>query len=178
MARSKSVATKHAQKARKLAADRPGPEMARKKRRWRPNTVASREVRRYQRSVDPLIPKRPVRRIVQHMLQELSSTGDMRMTRNAFEQLYSMASTIMSETLGAAERVRSAENGAKSIRRRHMRVGRSMIGIKCLSDSQMPIERNASDSLGTSRKNRAVPRPVAPPVAPSVVKVEPDQNEN
>jgi hypothetical protein len=53
-----------------------------------------------------------------------------------------------------------------------------MIGIKCLSDSQMPIERNASDSLGTSRKNRAVPRPVAPPVAPSVVKVEPDQNEN
>lgn len=171
MARSKGIAIKNAQKARKLA---DGPEVARKKRRWRPNTVASREVRRYQRSVDPLIPKRPVRRIVQYLLQELSPAGDMRMTRNAFEQLYNMASTVMSEALGAAERVRAAENGAKSIRRRHLRVGRSMLGIKCLSDSQMPIERNASDSLGMSRKNRPVPRPVAPPV----VKVEPAPDGN
>lgn len=129
--------------------------------------MASREVRRYQRSVGPLVPKRPVRRIVQHMLQELSPSGDMRMTRNAFEQLYIMASTVMSETLGAAERVRAAEKRTKSIRRRHMRVGRAMIGIKCLSDSQMPVERNASDCLGVPRRGGAVPQSLAPPPAKS-----------
>lgn len=167
MARSKGAAIKNAQKARKGATADTMSDTARKKRRWRPDTVASREVKRYQRSVDPLVPKRPVRRIVQCMLRDLSSAGDMRMTRNAFEQLYSMVSTIMSETLGAAERVRAAEKRTKSIRRRHMRVGRSMIGIRCLSDSQMPIERNASDSLSGPRKSGAVPRLLAPPPAKS-----------
>jgi len=136
MARSKAI-------AKRIVPDgaaKPAP--IKKKRRYRPGTIAKREVRRYQHSVAPLIPRLPVRRLVQSMLTDCSSSGQpMRMTRTAFEQLYAISSTIMSEALGAAERVRASEKKGKSIMPRHVRVGRTMLGIKCLSDSQLPIER-------------------------------------
>jgi len=62
------------------------------------------------------------------------------MTRNAFETVYEMVSAVTTEVLAAAERVRLAENSCKSIRVRHLRVGRGLVGIHCLSDAQIPLE--------------------------------------
>ena len=112
----------------------------RKPRRWKSKTVAAREIRKCQRSISHLIPSQAVRRVVKDFLRELSTDGNARMTRNAFEMLLAMSSTVMSDTLGAAERVRATENASQSIRASHVRVGRSMIGVRCLSDAQLPIE--------------------------------------
>ena len=155
MARSKAVAIKNARDAEaRLAAKAPP-----KKRRWRPDTVAKREIRKCQKSTSPLIPRRPIRKIVRELLADLSKGGDARMTRNAFEHLFQMSSVVMAEALGAAERIRVAENRTKSIRSRHLRVGRATLGIHCLSDAQLPMEFSA---------RRRVARPPAPPAAETV----------
>ncbi|RWS30907.1 histone H3 variant-like protein [Leptotrombidium deliense] len=43
-----------------------------KTRRWRPGTVALREIRRYQKSVENLIPRMPFQRLVREITQSLS----------------------------------------------------------------------------------------------------------
>lgn len=44
-------------------------------RRFRPGTVALREIRKYQKSTDPLIPRAPFRRLVCEVAQGLSAKG-------------------------------------------------------------------------------------------------------
>ena len=49
----------------------------REKRRWRPGTVALREIRKYQKSSDLLIPKAPFARVVRELMDKFffSSIG-------------------------------------------------------------------------------------------------------
>ena len=44
-----------------------------KKRRWRPGTVALRQIRRYQRSTDLLLPKLPFQRLVREVAESFKS---------------------------------------------------------------------------------------------------------
>ena len=44
-----------------------------KKRRWRPGTAALREIRKFQKSADLIIPKAPFSRLVREILQDLQS---------------------------------------------------------------------------------------------------------
>ena len=48
----------------------PTPRRARKPHRWRSGTVALREIRRYQKTTDLLIPKLPFQRFYRELLQE------------------------------------------------------------------------------------------------------------
>jgi hypothetical protein len=48
-------------------------EATRKKRRFRPGTVALREIRKYQQSVDLLLRKRPFQRLVKEITQGVSN---------------------------------------------------------------------------------------------------------
>jgi len=57
----------------KAAAATPG--SAKKKFRYRPGTVALREIRAYQRSAELLVPKLPFSRLVKEIAQERSSSG-------------------------------------------------------------------------------------------------------
>ena len=116
------------------------PSTERKPRRWRPGTVARREIRKYQKSTKNVLPRSPVKRIVKALLAEYSTNGEARMTRHAFENIYEMVSSVATDALKAAERVRAAENRVQSIRSRHLRIGRGLIGVHCLSDSQIPLE--------------------------------------
>ena len=54
---------------------RPMPESAKKKHRYRPGTVALREIRQYQESTNLLIPKLPFSRLVKEIAQERSVAG-------------------------------------------------------------------------------------------------------
>ena len=54
----------------------PNAEGIKKKRRWRPGTVALREIRRYQRSTDLLIRRAPFQRLVREIAEE--QMGDVR----------------------------------------------------------------------------------------------------
>ena len=46
-----------------------------KKRRWRPGTVALREIRKYQRNTDLLIRKAPVKRVCKSLLEQMYDVG-------------------------------------------------------------------------------------------------------
>jgi len=63
-----------AQKSRKsMTAATPGSQ--KKKQKWRPGTVALREIRQYQRSTNLLIPKLPFSRLIKEIAHERSSNG-------------------------------------------------------------------------------------------------------
>jgi len=55
------------------AARRPPPPHVRKAHRYRPGTVALREIRRYQKSTDLLIRKAPFQKLVREIAQKLES---------------------------------------------------------------------------------------------------------
>jgi histone H3 len=55
------------------AARRPPPPRVRKAHRYRPGTVALREIRRYQKSTDLLIRKAPFQKLVREIAQKLES---------------------------------------------------------------------------------------------------------
>ena len=93
MARTKQTARKStggkaprkqlAQKAARKSA--PGIDGVKKPHRYRPGTVALREIRKYQKSTDLLIPKLPVQRLVREIAQERRT--DIRFTTTALLSL-------------------------------------------------------------------------------------------
>ncbi|RWS30899.1 histone H3 variant-like protein [Leptotrombidium deliense] len=54
---------------------RPEEQVKVKKRRYRPGTVALREIRRYQKTTDLLIARAPFQRLIREITQELSVEG-------------------------------------------------------------------------------------------------------
>lgn len=96
MARTKQTARKStggkaprkamAQKAARRSA--PATGGVKKAHRFRPGTVALREIRKYQKSTDLLIPRRPFQRLVQEIVQDMSSSGNpLRLQSHALEAL-------------------------------------------------------------------------------------------
>lgn len=94
MARTKQTARKHlggkaprkelaAKAARVDAASAKGG--VRKQHRWRPGTVALRDIRRYQRSTDLLIRKLPFQRLVREIAQQYKN--DLRFQATAIEAI-------------------------------------------------------------------------------------------
>lgn len=144
--------SKSKMKKKVAAADTTSEVQKRKPHRWRPGTVAQREIRKFQKTTKNVLPRSPVKRIVKALLAEYSTNGDARMTRNAFESLYEMVSAVATDALAAAERVRVSENKVQSIRSRHLRVGRGLIGVHCLSDSQIPLEFTLRSRPKSERK--------------------------
>lgn len=71
-------------------------EIAKKKRRWRPGTVALREIRRYQISTELLLRKLPFRRIVRDI--GANYKDDLRFTSGAMEALQEASEDFLVET--------------------------------------------------------------------------------
>jgi histone H3/H4 len=65
----------------------------RKKHRYRPGTVALREIRRYQKNTDPVIPKKPFERLVREIVQEakVGYLHDVRLEKEAMFALQEIA---------------------------------------------------------------------------------------
>lgn len=61
----------------------PSTGSARKPHRYRPGTVALREIRRLQKSVDMLIPKKPFQRLAREVVQDMPRKNDFRMQASA-----------------------------------------------------------------------------------------------
>ena len=120
MARAKRTATKRAgvvdiaksrtekqaaEVAAAAAAKSDTTDVPKKKRRFRPGTVALREIRRYQQSTEPLIRLAPFVRLVRKLAQEqcdslhLSMKSDLRFQRNALQLLREAAEMFVINTL-------------------------------------------------------------------------------
>jgi histone H3 len=66
-----------------------------KKHRWRSGTVALREIRRYQKSTDLLLPKLPVQRLIREIAQDCKN--DLRFTRDALEAAHTAVEQYITE---------------------------------------------------------------------------------
>ena len=78
--------------AKKVAAARRKAE-GKKPHRYRPGTVALREIRRYQRSTELLIRQAPFRRLVRELVQDLKQ--DFRIAAQAFKALQEAAEAYL-----------------------------------------------------------------------------------
>ena len=102
MARTKQTARKHPQAGRKAPSGKaPRKQLAKKGanktttkgRRFRPGTVALKEIRKYQRSTDLLIRKLPFQRLVKEIAQQFKT--DMRFQSAALAALQEAAEAYL-----------------------------------------------------------------------------------
>ena len=71
-----------------------------KKRRWRPGTVALREIRKYQKAHGFLVPRQRLNRLVREILGDY---GNWRITKDALLALQDESETMLVETFAAAQ---------------------------------------------------------------------------
>ena len=74
----------------------------RKPHRWRPGTVALREIKKYQRSVDNLIRRAPFRRLVREIANDFKV--DLKFTKNSFDCLQEATEQFMVERFRQAQK--------------------------------------------------------------------------
>ena len=84
----------------------------RKPRRYRPGTVALREIRRYQKSTELLIPKAPMSRLVKEVLQYACGKPDYRMQSIALAAVHEASEAY---TVGLMEDVNLCAIHAKRV---------------------------------------------------------------
>lgn len=100
MARTKQTARKSTGGKRPMVLSkaplRPvGPPGVKKHHRYRPGTVALREIRRYQKSTELLIRKGPFQRLVREITQSISHNADMRFQSTALMALQEAAEAYL-----------------------------------------------------------------------------------
>ena len=75
------------------------PEDEKKKRRWRPGTVAKREIRKLTRSTDLLFPKASFSRVVREICQNKIHNGhETRFTKNSMKAIQVLADHVSNGT--------------------------------------------------------------------------------
>jgi len=84
-----------AQKRKSMSGPSRTPGTQRKKQKWRPGTVALREIRQYQRSTNLLIPKLPFSRLIKELANERSSSGGLRFQSSALMALQEAAESYI-----------------------------------------------------------------------------------
>ena len=70
----------------------------RRRRKFRPGTVALREIRKYQKSTELLIRKLPFQRLVREVFQQISSTQTFRVTPQALLALQEASESFLIHT--------------------------------------------------------------------------------
>jgi len=89
--RATALIEKDLQKRKKAQQARDRLSMQRRPRRFRPGTVALREIRRYQASTNYLINRAPFQRLVRQICQDLNHTKEMRFQASAINAIQSAA---------------------------------------------------------------------------------------
>ena len=90
----RSGITKEPYSAKKTPSKKSGPGGVKKPHRYRPGTVALREIRRYQKSTELLIRKLPFQRLVREIAQDLTKT-DLRFQGTAILALQEAAEAYL-----------------------------------------------------------------------------------
>lgn len=77
------------------------------KRRWRPGTVAKREIRKLSRTTNLLFPKASFCRVVREICQDRVPNGhEMRFTKNSIKAIQEAAEVFVTETFHKADLAR------------------------------------------------------------------------
>jgi len=109
MARTKQL------EAKRLTGSAVGPvdldKKPRKKPRWKPKTVARREITKYQRSTDLLIPRACFNRCVRQIADRLEGTEGMRWRPEALLALQHAAESHVASVMRDTRRINDARGG-------------------------------------------------------------------
>lgn len=74
----------------KKGANKPSP-IEKKKRKWKPGTVALREIRRYQRQTEAIVPRAAFGRVVRDIAGEYAAKGAIRFQADSLDALQNAA---------------------------------------------------------------------------------------
>lgn len=96
----------------------------RKKHRFRPGTVALREIRRYQKSTDLVIPKLPFQRLVRELAGD-AMNRDLRFSRVALEALQEAAEAYAVEMFQESQ-ICALHNKRTTVHQKDMRLARKL----------------------------------------------------
>ncbi len=97
-----------------------------KKHRFRPGTVALREIRNMQRSTDLLIPRQPMRRLIRELAGEQRS--NIRMTKDAVESLHVAAEAFITDLFSSGMYM-AVFAGRKSLELKDLRMAVEQSGL-------------------------------------------------
>lgn len=138
-------------------ADGPKLEGAQKrKHRWRPGTVAMRDIRKAQRETHPLLGKKLVNDMVRVCLP---ADRGFKVKRGALAAIREAASAFMVDYFTQANKVRYLNNKSKTLTVVDTCIGRATMGVACMSDISSPM-------ILPLAKKAAIVAPRAVPVAP------------
>jgi histone H3 len=126
MARTKAEPVKNASTAEIPAVA--GEKKARKPHRFRPGTVALREIRRYQKSTDLLIKKAPIRRLVREIDQDIHANNCHRFNGEAMSAIHTAAEAYLEELFASAIAI-SINRKATTLQRKDMRLAVKLTGM-------------------------------------------------
>jgi len=121
--RKRQVADKMKKKAGGAAAEVALGKKERKPHRFKPGTVALREIRRYQKSVETLIPKLPLRRVIREVAAPYQD--DLRFSAQALDALQQASEAYLVELFSDANNC-AIEHDRKTVEPRDMRLAMLM----------------------------------------------------
>jgi histone H3 len=116
------------------------PANVKKPRRYRPGTVALREIRRYQKTTDLLIPKAPMSRAVKEILYDLCNTNPYKMQSIALAAVHEASEAF---TVGLMEDANlCAIHGKRvGVLPKDMQLARRLRGEDALDYRSIPPEK-------------------------------------
>jgi histone H3/H4 len=137
--------------------------VARKKRRWKAGTVATREIRQLQLTTDLVIPRRSFQRFVREIIQNRdvfsASRRVKRITMGALESLQEATEAFVSEAIGNAQIICAEMGGKKTLTVEGLRIASTLLlnkGTIPVDKRPRPVSINGAPPPATAKRATAV----------------------
>ena len=109
-----------------------------KKRRWKPGTVAARQVVRASRQTHPLITRTAIRKMVASATHKTGT--EMRYKADAIKALREAASSFLVDYFQQGNAVRAiSQPDRHTLTTKDVQIGRATMGVPCLSYTHVPM---------------------------------------
>tara|TARA_Y100000004_G_scaffold168884_1_gene202679 strand:- start:213 stop:800 length:588 start_codon:yes stop_codon:yes gene_type:complete len=94
--------------------------LKKRKKRWRPGTVALRQIREQQRETKPALPLATFKALVQEVARNMSLSGDIRISKSAYPMLQAAGEDYLVELFRGAQ-IRAIDQGKVTVNDKHLR---------------------------------------------------------
>lgn len=93
--------------------------LKKRKKRWRPGTVALRQIRMQQQSVSFALPRSTFKNLVQEVARKMSLSGDMRISKKAYPMLQAASEDYIIDLMRGAQ-VRAIDENKVTVSKKHL----------------------------------------------------------
>jgi histone H3 len=98
----------------------------RKKHRYRPGTVALREIRRYQKSTEKLVQKLPMQRCIRELAQKASPGGEIRFNKLSLDAIHTAAEEFLIDNFKLASAI-GCHGHKKTVSKKDLKLANAII---------------------------------------------------